>query len=101
MTLPSDPIDFQTMSDARFQQWMLRRVSRTFALTIPQLPATLHRAVANAYLLCRIADTIEDDPALDSAATAYFSERWIRELTQGGDGVDFARALAPLLSDAM
>ena len=101
MTLPSDPIDFQTMSDARFQQWMLRRVSRTFALTIPQLPATLHRAVANAYLLCRIADTIEDDPALDSAATAYFSERWIQELTQGGDGVDFARALAPLLSDAM
>ena len=101
MTLPSEQIDFQAMSDAQFQHWMLRGVSRTFALTIPQLPATLHRAVANAYLLCRIADTIEDDPALDNAATAYFSERWIRELTQGGDGVDFARALAPLLSDAM
>ena len=101
MTPPSDPIDFNAMDDDRFQQWMLRGVSRTFALTIPQLPAALHPVVANAYLLCRIADTIEDDPALDAAATQRFSEQWARELERDGDGVEFARALRPCLSDAV
>lgn len=44
------------------QQDHLQKVSRTFALTIPLLSAKLADYVGNAYLLCRIADTIEDDP---------------------------------------
>ena len=44
------------------QQDHLQKVSRTFALTIPLLPKDLADYVGNAYLLCRIADTIEDDP---------------------------------------
>ena len=51
-------------ADELFQHHILQGVSRTFALTIPQLPPELHRAVANAYLLCRIADTLEDDSKL-------------------------------------
>jgi len=47
-----------------YQNHILPQVSRTFALTIPQLPAKLQTAVANAYLLCRMADTIEDEPGL-------------------------------------
>ncbi len=47
------------------QDRLLPGVSRTFALTIPQLPGRLRIAVANAYLLCRIADTVEDDDAID------------------------------------
>lgn len=47
-----------------FQNHILPQVSRTFALTIPQLPAKLQTAVANVYLLCRMADTIEDEPGL-------------------------------------
>ena len=47
-----------------FQGRFLEEVSRTFALTIPQLPPPLYIAVGNAYLLCRIADTIEDEPKL-------------------------------------
>ena len=43
----------------------LAGVSRTFALTIPCLPKDLRDWVGNAYLLCRIADTIEDDPKMD------------------------------------
>ncbi len=39
-------------------------MSRTFALTIRMLPAPLSRAVAVAYLVCRVADTIEDDSEL-------------------------------------
>ena len=55
-------------SDDEFQSDMLKRVSRTFALTIPQLPSTLCKVVSNAYLLCRIVDTIEDDPLISARA---------------------------------
>lgn len=40
-------------------------VSRTFALGIRVLPGDLGQAVLDAYLLCRIADTIEDAPDID------------------------------------
>ena len=53
-------------TDEAYQDHILQYVSRTFALTIPQLPAELRRVVSNAYLLCRIADTVEDDNAVDS-----------------------------------
>jgi farnesyl-diphosphate farnesyltransferase len=51
-----------TEQDRKFQAHALDRVSRTFALTIPQLPEPLATVVGNAYLWCRIADTIEDCP---------------------------------------
>ena len=51
-------------ADEAYQDEILPHVSRTFALTIPQLPSALRVAVTNAYLLCRIADTIEDERAL-------------------------------------
>ena len=52
------------VSDEEYQERILPHVSRTFALTIPQLPAALRIPVTNAYLLCRIADTIEDEDLL-------------------------------------
>ena len=42
----------------------LPRVSRTFAPTIRMLPKGLNVPVTVAYLLCRIADTVEDSDAL-------------------------------------
>ncbi len=42
----------------------LNRVSRTFALNIRVLRGSAYRSILLAYLLCRIADTIEDDPRL-------------------------------------
>jgi farnesyl-diphosphate farnesyltransferase len=45
----------------RFARAVLPEVSRTFAISIGFLPGVLGRAVLTAYLLCRIADTIEDD----------------------------------------
>ncbi|SKA56621.1 farnesyl-diphosphate farnesyltransferase [Succinivibrio dextrinosolvens DSM 3072] len=51
-----------TEIDFSSQQEHLRNVSRTFALTIPMLPEALIDYISNAYLLCRIADTVEDDP---------------------------------------
>lgn len=55
-------MDAATTAHAR--RWcesMLPHVSRTFALNIRLLPGELRQAVLQAYLLCRIADTIEDD----------------------------------------
>ncbi len=46
----------------RFCQEILPAVSRTFAIGIRVLPGSLGRAVLAGYLLCRIADTIEDEP---------------------------------------
>ena len=60
-------IDTSDGSDIAFQDRLLPGVSRTFALTIPQLPQPLRVAVTNAYLLCRIADTVEDDDTIDHA----------------------------------
>jgi farnesyl-diphosphate farnesyltransferase len=44
-----------------FCRELLPAVSRTFALNIPVLPRPLDTAVMVAYLLCRIADTLEDE----------------------------------------
>ncbi len=67
---------YSGISDEGYQDQILPHVSRTFALTIPQLPAPLRLAVTNAYLLCRIADTIEDEPALSPGETLAFLERF-------------------------
>jgi farnesyl-diphosphate farnesyltransferase len=63
-------------SDEVYQSQILPHVSRTFALTIPQLPPALRSVVTSAYLLCRIADTIEDEPALSTAETLAFLQRF-------------------------
>src|SRR5215472_17498510 len=64
------------LSDEAYLEHMLLHVSRTFALTIPQLPPGLRSAVTSAYLLCRIADTIEDEPALSPAQTYAYLQRF-------------------------
>jgi farnesyl-diphosphate farnesyltransferase len=73
------------ISDESYQEQILPHVSRTFALTIPQLPPALRLAVANAYLLCRIADTIEDEPACSPAETYAFLERFRGVVADAGD----------------
>jgi farnesyl-diphosphate farnesyltransferase len=42
--------------------FILPKVSRTFALGIDALKGQLKNSILTGYLLCRIADTIEDDP---------------------------------------
>jgi farnesyl-diphosphate farnesyltransferase len=52
------------VNENRFCTAMLPRVSRTFALGIRLLPRSLEEPITIGYLLCRIADTIEDDCGL-------------------------------------
>ena len=54
-------------ADREFCRAILPKVSRTFALGIRLLPAPLEEAVRTSYLLCRIADTIEDSPNMPAA----------------------------------
>lgn len=82
-------------SNFSLQRELLARVSRTFALTIPALPERLEQVVGNAYLLCRITDTIEDAADLDMAAKADLFEQFIAVVKGQGDASAFARTLAP------
>ena len=91
-------MDPDTIADLAYHDRILRDVSRTFALTIPQLPAPLVRVVGNAYLLCRIADTIEDDKHLSYVDKRQFSERFIQVVDGKLDAEQFARELYPRLS---
>jgi farnesyl-diphosphate farnesyltransferase len=95
------PNTMATSPDLDYQNEILPRVSRTFALTIPQLPGELRDIVGNAYLLCRLADTIEDDPHLSSDAKRAFMEEFVAALRGERDPDEFARALGARMSDAM
>ena len=64
------------IADESYQDAILPGVSRTFALTIPELPPGLREVVTNGYLLCRIADTIEDDPELTAAEKLRYHDEF-------------------------
>ena len=81
-----------------FQERILTRVSRTFALTIPELPGDLRTIVGNAYLFCRIADTIEDDVALSPETKTRFHDDLNHVVTGQLDPILFSDTLLPLLS---
>lgn len=74
------------LSDAAWCAAMLPRVSRTFAACIRLLPQPLMHQVLIAYLLCRIADTIEDAPALPAAEKARLLAAFRASLDEGGGG---------------
>jgi farnesyl-diphosphate farnesyltransferase len=98
-----DGIDAETLppsdgSDERFQDEILGGVSRTFALTIPELPEKLRTVVANGYLLCRIADTIEDDAELDASEKDRYFEAFLDALREGKPDASFPAGLHLRLS---
>jgi farnesyl-diphosphate farnesyltransferase len=86
------------ITDEGYQDQILPHVSRTFALTIPQLPPRLKTAVTNAYLLCRIADTIEDEPALSPADTLALLEGFKAVVAGRGDAGALAADVEKRLS---
>jgi farnesyl-diphosphate farnesyltransferase len=88
-----------SISDEAYQDYILPGVSRTFALTIPELPPALRTSVTNAYLLCRIADTIEDEPALSPTASLHFLQRFVAVLYGNEPAAVLAQDLVPQLSN--
>lgn len=95
----------------------LQRTSRTFALAIPLLPEPTRRKVGLAYLLFRVADTLEDGEqwthtarvaALDEFLAALknpelapeLAQRWVRTSPTDHEGYrDLLAAFPELLND--
>ena len=97
---PTVPSPGQVNDDIAYQSKILPGVSRTFALTIPQLPEQVRDAACNNYLLCRIADTVEDEPELSAPHKQEFLGRFVHVVTGHEEAESFARELHPLLSSA-
>ena len=75
----NDPSSFNQLAhDELYQRAILESVSRTFALTIPLLPANLEKVVGNTYLLCRIVDTIEDAVCIDPKTKQVLSTLFVK-----------------------
>lgn len=74
---------------------LLRQVSRTFALSIEQLPPQLRDPFTIAYLLLRISDTLEDHPALPAHRKEELLLWWDAVLRGDADAAAFLQATAP------
>ncbi len=93
MTLPAAPAaplldppgGDHPATDRAFCAAALPRVSRTFALCIRLLPRGLGDTVRTAYLLCRVADTIEDAERLDLREKRGLLAHWRDCLADGSD----------------
>jgi farnesyl-diphosphate farnesyltransferase len=85
------------LADRAFCREMLPQVSRTFAACIRLLPPDVGHAVLLAYLLCRIADTIEDTADLPVGDKQRLLAHFHRCLgDQGPDAAALATAFTAL-----
>lgn len=79
-------------ADRTFCVAMLPRVSRTFAICIRLLPHGLDHSVLVAYLLCRVADTIEDAADLTPTARRRLLDDLRHSLDEGGSAPESVAA---------
>ncbi len=79
---------------------LLPRVSRTFALGIKLLPSRLEAPVRLGYLLCRIADTVEDDLVLSPARKAALLDTFMAAFDDPGEADTFSAAHVELATSA-
>jgi farnesyl-diphosphate farnesyltransferase len=75
---------------------MLRNVSRTFAISIEQLPSALRDAVTVAYLLFRVSDCLEDHEELERMRKAELLRLWAQVLRGDMPVVSLTGAVANL-----
>jgi farnesyl-diphosphate farnesyltransferase len=88
----SGPFAPSPESDFAYCGEMLPKVSRTFALCIRLLPPDLERSVMVAYLLCRIADTIEDAEDLPIDDKRALLQQFANNVAAPEDDVSYLRA---------
>ena len=84
----------------RFAREVLPSVSRTFALSVQLLHGELGRSVLCAYLLCRIADTIEDDGQTAAAEKAALLDGFVRCLDDAAAAEAFPVRAGGIQGDA-
>jgi farnesyl-diphosphate farnesyltransferase len=82
-----------------FCERILPAVSRTFSISIRLLPGELGRSVLCAYLLCRIADTVEDDRSLPAPVKARLLEQMLASFDSEAQSVEFQTVASSLTGD--
>lgn len=95
----SSPIDASLEEDWKFCKEALGEVSRTFSRPIALLPPRLEVAVSLGYLLCRIADTIEDHTAVEAEVRDDLFLVFLSILEKGADARDFCAAFDAIEGD--
>ncbi|HEX5657260.1 MAG TPA: squalene/phytoene synthase family protein [Polyangiales bacterium] len=85
--------------DWTFCKQSLVAVSRTFSKPIQMLPGDLEVAVTCGYLLCRIADTIEDHPAVPRGLKDGMFEMFLGTLEHRGEAQKLASAFEEIEGD--
>jgi len=75
---------------------MLEAVSRTFALSIKQLPEPLRDWVGLAYLLFRVSDCLEDHPHMDVGRKVELLELWEQVLQGRRPAKEFVERVSDL-----
>lgn len=90
------PIAGVDEADWAFCKQALAEVSRTFSKPIAMLPGDLEVAVTLGYLLCRIADTIEDHPAVDPERRDRLFALFLDVLERGADASEFESEFAQI-----
>lgn len=80
---------------------VLQDVSRTFALSVSQLENPIADELCVGYLMCRVADTIEDAAHIPPAEQVRILDQYRRALTPGGDVTvdDFVADVTPWVPD--
>ena len=86
-------------AEHRWVMGTLPKVSRTFALCIRLLPRALEHPVAVAYLLCRIADTIEDSATLPATEKRLLLDEFRAALAARSSTAGVQRRFADGTSD--
>ncbi len=86
-------------ADWAFCKTALEQVSRTFSRPIAMLPGRLEVAVTLGYLLCRVADTIEDHPSVGAHLRGGLFRTFLEIMESGRDPADLAAALEPVPGD--
>ncbi len=90
------PVPDALAADWAFCKESLGEVSRTFARPIALLPPRLEVAVTLGYLLCRVADTVEDHVAVDASRRDELFALFLSVLERGADPRPFAEAFAEI-----
>jgi len=105
--MPSTPLDNPALhaalthrDAAGFCTAILPAVSRTFALGIRVLPGDLGQAVLDAYLLCRIADTVEDAPGIDPQVKAALFDDFLASFNDASALARFLSGVKALAGEA-
>ncbi len=95
------PSDAEALADRSFCNAMLPRVSRTFALCIRLLPRPLERTTLVAYLICRVADSLEDSERLSPEEKRRLLALWSDCLAEEApaDPTPIIGAFSPPTSD--